>query len=194
MVLRLVVEILYRNHGKKDLWQKTLLVFARAPTRASFGSMEPVSSISVEAIIKEGLRLYPPTRRIYRQLQPADTDHKFLMIAADIEYLHRDPVTWGPDALKFDPARWLRLSNTGIRRCQKAQDAFMPFGYGPSACPAKDDAGPIMIGILVAVLVEELGKRRVCVETIERNAKSIGGQGPLKLERDSYIGLLLRMP
>lgn len=57
--------------------------------------------MSVKHIVDEALRLYPPTRRIYRSL------HNGCEIAVDVEFLHRDQKTWGEDAGVFDPKRWL---------------------------------------------------------------------------------------
>lgn len=61
---------------------------------------------SVRDIVSETLRLYPLTRRIYR-------DEGAGIVAIDVEYMHRDEDNWGRDAEEFDPTRWLRGQQGG---------------------------------------------------------------------------------
>lgn len=93
--------------------------------------------------MQEALRLYPPTKRIYRA---ADAPR----VAADVESLHHDERIWGPDALEFRPGRFTALT-------QDQCDAYMPFGVGKNACPAANGFGRRMIASLVAVLFNRLG-------------------------------------
>ncbi|CAH0042519.1 unnamed protein product [Clonostachys rhizophaga] len=92
---------------------------------------------------QEALRLYPPTKRIYRASW-------FGAVAADVESLHHGENIWGPDALEFRPSRFEALT-----RNQK--DAFMPFGIGRHACPASNSFAGKLIGILVVTLIKQLG-------------------------------------
>ncbi|KAI6082821.1 cytochrome P450 [Hypoxylon rubiginosum] len=99
---------------------------------------------------KEGLRLYPPTRRVYRAVMTArgDTEIKH----ADVEKCHRDKNIWGSDALQFRPSRWRTVS-------ADMQRAYMPFSNGRHTCPAAWGFGYRAIIILVAALARRLGTR-----------------------------------
>ena len=135
-------------------------------------------SSSAEEVVKEVLRLYPPTRRIFRVYQWVE-DSKFSnvknwgtkrsllnieqragdynrdarvteeIIAADIEACHLDPGIWGIDAETFDPLRWHEMTD-------KEKEAFMPFGGLPFGCPAQNVFGPRMIGFLMGTLITAL--------------------------------------
>ncbi|KAL9112200.1 MAG: hypothetical protein Q9227_003577 [Pyrenula ochraceoflavens] len=187
VVLRLAIEVLYRSHPQSAVWQETLITFVQSPSPASFKSSSSGDGrMTVKAIVNEGLRLYPPTRRIYRR-HPFRDDWK---IAADVEHLHRDPDIWGNDAAVFKPSRWLG-SDGGEAR--KGFDAFMPFGYGPLACPARHESGPLMIGILVGVLVKNLREKEIQVTAMNKQSR-IAKREPLRLGRESYSGLVFQIP
>ncbi|ORY57888.1 uncharacterized protein BCR38DRAFT_354190 [Pseudomassariella vexata] len=103
----------------------------------------------VVAFGKEALRLYAPTKRIYR----GKSEHE--VVAADVEALHHDLLIWGPDALEFNPGRF-----KDIKRLTKQQrDAYMPFGIGTHRCPAAHGFGERMISLLVVVLFRRLGSK-----------------------------------
>lgn len=133
------------------------------------------ASSSAEEIVKEVLRLYPPTRRIFRAYQwvedsrysnvnnwgtkkpllnieqragnyNGDAQITEEIIAADIEACHLDPEIWGIDAETFDPLRWREMTD-------KKSEAFMPFGGRPFECPARNVFGPQMIGFLMGTLI-----------------------------------------
>ncbi|KFA73038.1 hypothetical protein S40288_10780 [Stachybotrys chartarum IBT 40288] len=96
-------------------------------------------------LCKEALRLYPPTRRIYRG--DGDSVH-----AADVEAAHHDPVIWGPDALEFRPQRFLREPYLST-----AREAYMPFGFGRNTCPASNKFAERMMAVLIGVLAKRFG-------------------------------------
>lgn len=186
IVFLLTIEVLYRDHPQSAFWQETLVAFVQAPTPANFKSpLIADGGMTVKAIVNEGLRLYPPTRRIYRQ-HPDRDDWK---VAADVEYLHRDPEVWGKDAALFRPSRWLGTDGWEANR-EKLVDVFMPFGYGPLACPARHESAPLMIGILVGVLVKNLREKRIDIKAVDMQSQ-ISGMEPLKSGRESYGGLVL---
>lgn len=108
---------------------------------------------------QEGLRLYPPTRRIRRAVpNPLDGTHDFR--AADIEACHRDPSIWGPDAAQYRPSRFRTQRHPGEAHAPYTADmkrAYMPFSVGKHRCPAADKFGERAIMVLVVVLARALG-------------------------------------
>ncbi|KAK2028965.1 hypothetical protein LX32DRAFT_719483 [Colletotrichum zoysiae] len=98
---------------------------------------------TVDRFALEALRLYPPTKRIYRASTAGEE-------AADVESLHHDERIWGPDALEFRPGRFAALT-------QDQKNAYMPFGADKNVCPAVNGFGGKMIASLVVVLIKRLG-------------------------------------
>jgi cytochrome P450 len=89
----------------------------------------------LDAVIQEGLRLYPPAPYLLRTLGERPLDP---LIVMSIWSMHRDPDLWSqPDA--FVPERWLHASPRhgdaaemdGQRRLFPG---FLPFGDGPRIC------------------------------------------------------------
>ncbi|KAI0020823.1 hypothetical protein F4780DRAFT_779266 [Xylariomycetidae sp. FL0641] len=109
----------------------------------------------------EGLRLYPPTKRIYRARNLSNPTAEEV-VAADVERWHREPMIWGPDALEFRPSRFdTNLWRVHPYRNQPLpapkRDAYMPFGVGKNMCPAASGFGYRAIVLLVATLARNLG-------------------------------------
>ncbi|CAO1604854.1 hypothetical protein XANCAGTX0491_008395 [Xanthoria calcicola] len=147
VVARCLIEIVFRPCADAE-WRPLLTAFIANPTTQTFSQIiapgEP--HVSVEYLINEALRLYPPTRRIYRHVHfPAEQMPELL--AADIEGCHRQLHIWGDDSHRYRPARWMAAD-------QNMRDAFMPFGGGDWICPASAGFGPMMIGVLVATFAE----------------------------------------
>jgi cytochrome P450 len=120
----------------------------------------PDSGVSVDCIIKEAMRLHPPTKRLSRL--PLDAPVLPLggrlgrytralagiwVQAADIEALHRSHDIWGPTPEQFDPARHLPVRLTATQKM-----AYLPFGCGPLRCVARKWA-PRAVGLIVAGIV-----------------------------------------
>ncbi|TGJ84341.1 hypothetical protein E0Z10_g4411 [Xylaria hypoxylon] len=126
------------------------------------------------AIAKEGLRLYPPTKRIYRATSTTDGENSF--IAADVEKYHRDCQIWGPDALQFKPTRfhnWRRESGTKVSSRTASSNlneerlksaSYFPFGVGGHICPAAGGFGDKIITLLVVELTRRFGTRQTGLE------------------------------
>jgi hypothetical protein len=140
VVLCFFIEIRFRN--KIGTPVHSFDAFLLHPTQKSFEARDLPHMPSVRDIVSETLRLYPPTRRVYR-------DEGTGVVAIDVEYMHRDEDHWGRDAEEFDPTRWLR-GQQGL--------GFLPFGMGRFECPAKAIVGPMMVGILAGTLVQGLNK------------------------------------
>ncbi|KAI0405827.1 cytochrome P450 [Xylaria palmicola] len=123
------------------------------------------------AIAKEGLRLYPPTKRIYRATSTVEGESS--VVAADVESCHRDRRVWGPDALQFRPSRFhawscvdpayvarplapsKRLPVSDVQRL-----SYFPFGVGKNRCPAEAGFGDRIIALLVVELTRRFGTRQ----------------------------------
>ena len=182
VVLRGFLEVVFRGAEAGPGWRQLLVAYLANPTSATFKRTNGLTGIAVAFIVQETLRLYPPTRRIYRHVRHANNADPPKLLAADIEFLHRDPKIWGKDSRVFNPSRWKKVS-------KKCQETYMPFGWGLNSCPAKHDFGPRMIGLAVAALVDKFedgwtldaGREEDCVEV----------EGPLDAGRDSYVTLKL---
>lgn len=172
VVLRCFLEVRFRPSSRSSHSQEILKKFAHITVKANFEArslFEPY--ISVKDIVNEALRLYPPTRRVYRQ--DGEVVYKI-----DVENMQRSEEKWGSDAMVFDPRRWLD-------GCDKKylERVFMPFGKGKFTCPAENTFGPVMIGLLVGVLVEGFGEGYKLVN--EHGIAAEIGIGPLKNGRES---------
>jgi hypothetical protein len=185
VVLRCFLEVRFRAQGKETDdgvenfdCQPIFARFMHMPNPSVFETPFMDTHISIKHIVNEALRLYPPTRRIHRQIENE-------RVKIDVEWLHRDPVSWGLDAEEFRPERW-----EGVRlKGGHAKLAFLPFGVGALSCPAVKFA-PMMMGVLVGVLMEGVDDGWELVDSW------IGGDvlGTRVLDggREAYAGLCLR--
>ncbi|KAL8923695.1 MAG: hypothetical protein Q9208_004447 [Pyrenodesmia sp. 3 TL-2023] len=151
VVANCLVEVVFRPSADPE-WYMLLKAFRANPTsehlsRPRFGQ----DGVSVEFLVKEALRLYPPTRRIYRQVHLA-SKRKSELVAADIEKCHRLPQVWGEDSHRYRRARWTSADKS-------MHYAFMPFGGNPWICPANAKFGPMMIGVLVAAFASTISAK-----------------------------------
>ena len=135
------------------------LDFFNNPTNKQFVMPGISDGPSAQDILKEVLRLHPPTKRIKRSQDefpsiPAWIRRRIFKaagfncdsacrnnLAADIEALQRSSV-WGPSPHEFDAMRH-RASTEAQKEC------FIPFGLGPLMCVASSLA-PRLSGMIVA--------------------------------------------
>ncbi|KAF7191568.1 putative cytochrome P450 CYP13A10 [Pseudocercospora fuligena] len=183
VVLRCFVEVSSRNHPNSPDWQSTLTNFLSNPTREVLEKTTESSIPSSSMIAKEALRLYPPTRRIYRHFKDKNgNEHE---VAADVETMHRDTEIWGHDAKVFRPERWYDVD-------QKFEDVnWLPFGAKPFRCPAKrwQKEGILPFGVAMIALVTGALLEGGCV------CAGCGfgdGDEPLETSRDAYRDVVLR--
>ncbi|KAI4106961.1 MAG: hypothetical protein LQ345_007161 [Seirophora villosa] len=142
VVAHCLVEVIFRPSANAE-WLPLLEAFKANPGSENFSKLQPGQDrVSVLFLVKEALRLYPPTRRIYRKVHFASKEEPEV-VAADVEACHRLPQVWGEDSHRYQPGRW-SSANKSMHR------AFMPFGGSPWICPASSSFGPMMIGVLVA--------------------------------------------
>ncbi|CAG8979238.1 hypothetical protein HYALB_00011908 [Hymenoscyphus albidus] len=178
VVLRIFLEVQFLSESQRPLeFAEQLESFSADPTIEKFEETTQTSDgmlVSTKYIVAEGLRLYPPTRRIYREINGEE-------VAVDVEYFHRDTNVWGEDALRYMPARWASLTTNEVD-----MRGYMPFGTGRFECPAKPLFGPFMIGIMVGVIVKSFGNRFDLI----RGDNSL--RKPLENGKDAYKDLKLR--
>lgn len=190
---------------------------------------DPFIDLSAEDIVREGLRLYPPSRRLYRAFDWGplrDEEHSMdesnddlsasngsrpeirdmdeavrsphcRILATDLESCLLNVDNWGSQAHRFNPARWCKLTKD-----QKNSMAFgtglMTFGIRPNRCPAEEEYGARMIGVLVgALLVGLQGKDDWSKMTWKLGCRDpkvmaeLEAKRKLRLERDAYNDLVL---
>ncbi|KAF4629602.1 hypothetical protein G7Y89_g8538 [Cudoniella acicularis] len=146
VVLRCFLEVRFRAPTAIGTHSQEILQrFAKDPTKENFEDRSLSElEVSVKDVVNEALRLYPPTRRIYRQ------DGARTLCKVDIEAMQRDETHWGPDSTVFNPGRMKHKSEEAV---------WMPFGKWRFSCPAESVFAPMMIGILVGVLVNGIDER-----------------------------------
>lgn len=177
VVFRCFLEVAFRNSTATSAWCLVLVRYLGNPTADQFKHESDEDPVSVSFIVCEALRLYPPTKRVFRKL-PENSGWGERTVSADIEACQRDPNIWGPQSLQFVPSRWKDLSS-------EIQESFMPFGGKLFKCPARGVFGPRMIGLLVAVLAQRISND----EWILNHDEDWNPLAPLDASRTAYQSL-----
>ncbi|KAF7872593.1 hypothetical protein EAF04_003512 [Stromatinia cepivora] len=181
VVLRCFLEVSFRHPSDVTTqWNKIIHEFLRTLSPKQFS--ERKGRCSAQDIVFESLRLYPPTKRIYRQNQKGAE-----IVAIDVEYLQRTEEIWGMDGKEFRPERWIKLESSGD---MTYKEAWMPFGKGSFQCPALKVA-PMMIGMLVGCLVEAFGNGQWVLEDVWGENEMLSGK-PLDNGREAFGSVYLR--
>ncbi|CAN8100538.1 unnamed protein product [Discula destructiva] len=178
VVFRGLLEVRFRGSHKHDsIHHKRLLTtYLQEPNNANNWRKEYDKlnikpnchhTVATIDVVKEILRLYPPTRRIYRKYP----DHEHF-VSADLEKMHRNRDLAGDDAQAFRPARWLQIrqrflndaggykkkSRGGLKDFEE-ELGFMPFAR---ICPAGNRMtnafGWKMIALLAGSLIQGLDR------------------------------------
>nr|QWK52343.1 cytochrome P450 705A22 [Isatis tinctoria] len=112
----------------------------------------------LQAVIKEALRLHPPTPLIVREFQQGCKIGGFLIpektkLILNVYSLMRDPNVW-EDPLEFIPEKFLTCSSSLGKDEERKEQAlkYLPFGGGRRACPASKlgyTVGGTTIGMMV---------------------------------------------
>jgi hypothetical protein len=180
VVMRCFLEVRHRNAPNGPKRTETLLRYLQElqtsnvnPSEAFYRENEIESQTEINIIrpaeiVKEALRLYPPTRRVHRTFDGVP-------LSADIETCQRFELLGDDDPLTFRPERWQNIC-VGERQDfydQKGADykilkkklklaeekmGYMPFAFYCAADHASTrEFASKMIALLVAVLRDGLG-------------------------------------
>jgi hypothetical protein len=122
VVMRCVIEILYRDADDGPKWKTALSSYLEAlqhPTEEAGANpfQKKTDGVAVHDLVKEALRLYPPSRRVHRQFTDNTEPDK-----ADIESCHHSPL-FGSDPLIFRPERWQEILKEYEELCNKKDSA-----------------------------------------------------------------------
>ncbi|KAI1338852.1 cytochrome P450 [Xylariaceae sp. FL0016] len=111
----------------------------------------------LQAVIKEGLRMYPPVLGLGSKQVPKGGDHingffipEGTQIGMNFFGLMRSKTIWGADANVFRPERWLDASARELQKMNMVVD--LDFGFGKYQCLGK----PIAMMELNKIFVELL--------------------------------------
>jgi hypothetical protein len=182
VVLRCLLEVRFRSSAAN--WGEYKQLFGQFLQDPNGRWYAEENGLSVQQIVAETLRLYPPTRRIYTQQDNG-------VVAVDVEQLHRTGRVWGEDPLIFDPKRWKREGLDVVNTIE-----YIPFGgkIGKPAkisrCPSRIRGGPKLIAVIAGALLAVIGDEW-CLLGIEKVEDDISGDETLRIGRDAYETLLL---
>ncbi|RKF60346.1 putative cytochrome P450 [Erysiphe neolycopersici] len=171
VVLLCFLETVFRTStDERSVYNKIAEKFMQNPSLNTLNEKN-IESINMGMIVKETLRLYPPTRRIYRLLNG-------IKECVNVESLHRDPEFFGPNENRFQPRRWKGEE-------KRILEQYLPFGYGKFKCPARNNVAPMMIAVLSSALIVEMGEEYSILQDL--------GQDPLPSERNSFDDMNLNV-
>ncbi|UJR26117.1 hypothetical protein I4U23_007463 [Adineta vaga] len=126
----------------------------------------------LESILKETLRLYPPTKNIYRtNIQTGE------QVCINILHIHRNETIWGSDALQFRSERFEKELN------EEQKMHYLPFSI---SCPARHKFAYTFAGVIVAQILKQCPKLTVTDECTLPTANHL-----LDITRNSYNELLI---
>lgn len=143
-------------------------------TEFSFPIFDSEPSILTDANQYETLRLYgsivfiPKSTGFHSQsLVVGDTTHVLPLNTAiniNVQALHTDPQTWGTDALKWRPSRWLRASSSALGSdddhtsvmaketfVEPKAGTFIPWADGPRECVGRKFSQVEFVAVLASL-------------------------------------------
>jgi cytochrome P450 len=147
-----------------------------AKLRAEFSSANISSPIkdsearglpNLQAVIKEGLRIFPPIPGLLSKEVPPEGDMingRFIPGGTKIGWgifgVCRDKAIWGHDSDLFRPERWLEASPEKFKEMDSTLD--LVFGYGRYQCLGKNLAFMELNKIFVEVSLESRAFEGFC--------------------------------
>lgn len=180
VVLRLFLEVSFRNSDTAPGWRQTLHIYLGDQTK--FRRRLNAQSVPPSFLVDEALRLYPPTRRLYRTFQLGHNSET-TTVSADVEACQRKADIWGPRSFEFFPQRWENVS-------EEARKTFTPFGGKTFSCPAKHEFGPRVIAVLVAALTEYITEENWDIGS-EKTKEDVFSREPLSSNRRAYGSIFI---
>ncbi|KAJ8110964.1 hypothetical protein OPT61_g6325 [Boeremia exigua] len=201
VVLRCFIEVHLRNAPNSSTWRLVLADFlgelSNPDCMPDAFYRDSVTGLRPSDIAKEALRLYLPSRHVYR-----DFDGK--LFCADIEACHRSHLLSGDNPLLFSPERWSNIcpkeraekvaDKASNAKTKALKNSEQDLGYVPFAtyCPAdkRETRAFAMktITMLVAVLGDGLDGEWRLAEVDNLRERGI----PLESDRSAYGKLELR--
>ncbi|KAA8612564.1 CypX Cytochrome P450 [Pyrenophora tritici-repentis] len=155
------------------------------------------------AVMLETLRLYPPVTLLTRstttpqtiQLENSSTSFHLpapISVYINTVALHTSTSIWGPDALEFNPSRWLRpVSGEGaeLEIMTPPRCTYLPWSVGPRICPGQKMAQVEFVAVIATLF------RKCTAQPIVKKGESMqqAKQRLLDLTQDSQAGLTLQM-
>ncbi|CAH2053248.1 unnamed protein product [Thlaspi arvense] len=111
----------------------------------------------LQAVVKEGLRLHPPSPLSVRTFQESCEIKGFYIrektvLVVNAYAVMRDPDSW-EDANEFKPERFLGSSRLGQEDEREQALKYMPFSSGRRGCPGTNLAY-VFVGIAIGVMVQ----------------------------------------
>ncbi|CAF1157206.1 unnamed protein product [Adineta steineri] len=134
-------------------------------------SKSPQNCLLLECIIKETLRLYPPTKNIYRTHIKTNEE-----VRIDIQHIHHNKSVWGSDACTFRPDRFENLTD-------KQKNHYLPFSI---SCPARHKFAYIFAGAIITEIIKHCPTFTIADESILPSTDKL-----LDVTRNSYNDLLI---
>ena len=153
------------------------------------------------AVMYETLRLYgsivfiPKTTGVEAQEMTTSAGVKHILpsntaVNINVQALHTDAKTWGPDSLIWRPDRWLKVSSpanqthtTNETFIEPPPGAFVPWADGPRVCLGRKFSQVEF----VAVMASLFGRHRVEPITSSGQGEEEGRKACLKMVNDSAI-------
>lgn len=129
----------------------------------------------LEFILKETLRLYPPTKNIYRTNLKTGED-----LCIKVQEIHRNQNVWGSNALSFDPYRFYE------KLTEEQDQSYLPFSI---TCPARFGFAYKFAGIMIGEILKCCPNFNIAQESPQLPTTN----ELLDLKRDSYSKLLINI-
>ena len=114
------------------------------------------------AIMYETLRLYGAARAVPKTTVTPQTlsvnDRIYSIpsntfVGVNLAGLHINPAIWGPQALEWQPDRWIEKDEKGIETIiSLPAGAFMPWASGPRICPGKKFSQVEFVAVIACLL------------------------------------------